>query len=205
MPSSGPGHGLLVPFLLAFTLTELACLAMLAGGTRLAGRPWLRRLGARVRQRKLRALDRVWPLTRVADAVRRGDARSAAAILAALIALKSAVSLGFGIVMVFWLPIAALVTPSIVTVHDLSRDAIAREGARVARLQVTSHALAAALGFAVAVAGPLAGRTIGEAVRGDGWTFAIAALLSLGWAVAAGRAEAGTLVRFGIPSTAPAP
>jgi hypothetical protein len=69
---------------------------------------------------------------------------------------------------------------------------------RVARLQVTSHVAAAALGFAVVVAGPFAGRAVADVILDNLWPALAAVVLSAGLAVAAGRTEALGLARRGI-------
>lgn len=184
--------------LVAFVLSEAASLGGLWLGQRLIDRPTLRRIGARSHAQKLRSLDRTWPLTRLRPALKRGDVATVVTIITALVALKSLGSLLFGLITVFWLPLASLIVPSIVAAEDPDDPALRSWVAAVARLQVTSHVAAAALGFAVSVAGPLAGRTI-TSVLVDNAPLAIAALaLSAGFAVAAGRREALGLAKRGI-------
>ena len=68
----------------------------------------------------------------------------------------------------------------------------------MASLQVTSHALAAALGFALVVIGPLAGESLTDAAGSNPILLVLVCAASLGFAVAAGRAEAVGLVERGI-------
>jgi len=183
---------------LAFVLSEAASLGGLALGQRMIDRPLLRRLGARSHAQKMRALDRVWPMTRIRPALRKGDVATLVTIITTLVALKSVGSLVFGLLTVFWLPLASLIVPTIVASEDPDDPALRAWVAAVARLQVTSHVAAAALGFAATVAGPLAGRSV-SSILVDNAALAIAALaLSAGFAVAAGRREALGLAKRGI-------
>ncbi len=100
--------------------------------------------------------------------------------------------------MVFWLPFASLAVPSLVAVHDPDDPTLASWVLRVATLQVSSHAVAAALGFTVALAGPLAGRPVAEVVGNDTGLFLAASGLSFVLAIAAGRLEAVGVVQRGI-------
>lgn len=184
-------------FAIAWLLTQIASLLMLEAGTRFAGNRLLMRLGEISHRQKMSALERIRPLTRIPDAVARGDTLTCTVILASLIALKSAASLVFGIVMVFWLPLASVLVPSIVAVHDPDDPSLGPWVRRVAALQVTSHALAAALGFALVLAGPLADRSIAEAIDSNVGLLVVASLASLGFAFAAGRAEASGVVKRG--------
>jgi hypothetical protein len=185
-------------FAAAFLLTQAASLIMLHVGARFVGHRYLLRLGQISHRQKLSALDRIWPLTRVRRAVERDDLSECTAILASLIALKSAASLVFGVAMVFWLPFASLVVPAIVAVHDPDDATLESWVRMVATLQVTSHALGAALGFAIVVVGPLAGVSLASAVVANAWLCAAAVLASLAFAIAAGRAEASGLLERGI-------
>ena len=100
--------------------------------------------------------------------------------------------------MVFWLPLASIVVPSIVAVHDPDNPSLQKKIRRVATLQVTSHALAAALGFAVFAVGPWAGTSLLEAVGSNPGLVAVVSFASLGFAIAAGKAEAGGLMQLGL-------
>ena len=150
-------------FAVAWLATQAGSLLSLQVGARFVDNRHLLRLGALAHRQKLAALDRLWPLTRVRPAVERGQVGTCTVILSSLIAGKSAASLVFGIVMVFWLPIVSAMVPSIVAVHDPDDPSLGPWVRRVAALQVTSHALAAALGFALVVDTPR------KACSVDGW------------------------------------
>ncbi len=185
-------------FAVAWLATQACSLIALEIGVRLADNRHLMRIGALAHRKKMRALERVWPLTRIRSAVERGDAGSCSVILSSLITLKSAASLAFGIVMIFWLPLASVMVPSIVALHDPDDPTLLSWVRRVATLQVTSHALAAALGFALVAAGPLAERPLAEVLRADVPLVVAASLASLLFALAAGRLEATGVVERGV-------
>lgn len=190
-------NNFLPSLLVAAALGETFSLGGLALGARWINHSALRRLGALAHAKKMRSLESVWPLTRIRPAVARGDVAGVMTIITALVALKSAACLIFGIVAVFWLPVASVIVPAIAAAEDPDDPELALWVQGVARLQVTSHVVAAALGFAVMVAGPLAGLPLG-AVLGDHPLSTLAALaLSAGFAVAAGRREAMGVVRRG--------
>ena len=69
----------------------------------------------------------------------------------------------------------------------------------MAALQVTSHAVAAALGFTIVLTGPLAERSLSEALGSNVGLLVVASVVSLGFAFAAGRAEALGVVERGLP------
>jgi hypothetical protein len=184
--------------LVAMVLSLGASLLMLHIGSRLLGQRYLVRLGKTAHQRKLRALDRIWPLTRVRPALADGNTTLVTAVLSTLILVKSAASLVFGIVMVFWLPLASLIVPAIVYEHDPDNPGLAAWVRRVAALQVTSHVLAAAVGFAAILTGPLAGVTLYATIESNLVSFAVPCALSFAFALAAGGAEATGLARHGI-------
>jgi len=183
---------------LAFALSELASLVGLWLGQRMIDRPLLRRLGARSHAAKMRSLDRVWPMTRIRPALRRADVATVVMIITALVALKSLASLVFGLLTLIWLPLASLVVPTIIAAEDPEDVALRGWVERVARLQVTSHVVAAALGFALTVAGPLAGRSVGVILGENLWLVAAAVAVSAGFAIAAGRQEALELMKRGV-------
>ncbi len=188
----------LTTFAVAWLATQAGSLIALEIGFRFTDNRHLVRIGALAHRKKMRALERVWPLTRIRPAVERGDAGACSVILSSLIALKSAASLAFGIVMVFWLPLASVMVPSIVAVHDPDDPTLLSWVRRVATWQVTSHALAAALGFALVVAGPLAERPLAEVLRSNVPLVVVASLASLAFALAAGKLEASGVVERGI-------
>lgn len=185
-------------FGVAWVLCQTASLLMLSVGSRFAGHRHLLRIGEVAHRRKMRALETVWPLTRVRPAVSRGDSWTCTVILSSLIILKSAASLVFGVVMVFWLPLASLVVPAIVAVHDPGDPGLSRWIRKVSVLQVTSHGLAAALGYAIALVGPLRGASIAGAIESESVLFVVVCIASLLFAVAAGRAEAAGIMKRGI-------
>ena len=183
-----------------FSLVGCQVLSMCAlfVGARLIGRGVLDRLGRYAHRRKLQALESTWPLTRIRPAVERGDRATVATILGGLIALKSLLGLPLGILLVFWLPPASLLVPSIVAAHDSADPGLARWARHVATLQVTSHALAASVGFALAMAGPLAGEPVGSLLRTNLPWVVLSCVASMGFAVWAGRTEASGVLRHGI-------
>ena len=185
-------------FVVSWLCTQVGSLLMLQVGSRYARHPYLMKFGAIAHRNKMRALERVWPLTRLRRAAAQGDLVTSTVILSSAIVVKSAASLAFGVVMVFWLPFACLVVPSTIAVHDPNDPSLVTWVRRVASLQVTSHALAAALGFALVVIGPLAGESLTDAAGSNPILLAVVCAASLGFAVAAGRAEAVGLVERGI-------
>lgn len=185
-------------FVMAWALSQAGALLMLAVGSRIIGHRHVLRVGEAAHRKKMRALDRTWPLTLIRPAIDRGDVRTCVVILSSLIVLKSVSSLVFGIVMVFWLPIASLLVPAIVAVHDPDDPTLASWVRRVATLQVTSHALAAALGFTVVALGPLRGAGVTEIVAENGVLFLIVSAASLVFAIAAGRLEASGVMTRGL-------
>jgi hypothetical protein len=164
-------------------------------GPRMIDRPLLRRLGGISHAKKIRALDSMWPMTLVRPAIGRKDHATVATILVGLVALKSAASFVFGLLVIFWLSVASLVVPAIVAAHDGDTHVPSDWVQAVARLQVTSHAMAAALGFAVTLAGPLAGRSPGSVLNENAGVVLTGAVLS---AVAAGLREAAGVATRGI-------
>jgi hypothetical protein len=191
-----PGFSILL--VLAFARSEAASLGGLTLGGRLIDRPLLRRLGALSHPKKMRALDTVWPMTRIRPALRRGDVATVAAIITSLVLLKSLASLVLGLVTVIWLPLASLIVPTIIAAEDPDDVALRGWVQSVARLQVTSHVVAAAFGLAVTVAGPLAGRSLTGVIREHARLTVTALALSVGFAIAAGRREALGLVERGV-------
>lgn len=183
---------------LSWVLTQALSLLMLDIGSRFAGQRHLVELGRIAHRQKMRALERTWPLTRLRRAIQRRDQRSCTIILSSLIALKSLGCLVLGIVMVFWLPIASLFVPAIVAVHDPDDPSLAVWVRRVAALQVTSHALAAAVGFTVIVVGPIGRTPLPSVIATNAALFASVLMIALALAVVAGRVEAHGVVERGI-------
>ncbi len=185
-------------FIKAWVLTQAASILMLWLGSLFANHRYLLRLGQIAHRRKLVALDRVWPLTKIRPLLGRRDTAGCASILCSLIFLKSAASMAFGVVVVFWLPFASLLVPSIITVHDPNDPSLLPWVRRLAGLQVTSHAIAAAAGFAFVVAGPLAGESLATTIGSNVSLLVVAGVSSLGFAIAAGIAETSGLMQRGI-------
>ncbi|MDX1643143.1 MAG: hypothetical protein R3244_02175 [Thermoanaerobaculia bacterium] len=177
---------------------QIASIVSLWIGSRLTGSPLLMRIGSETYRRKRRAVERVWPLTRLPPALEDGRVATATLILAPAVALKSTVCLAFGGVMVFWLPFAALVVPSILRVHERSEPEFSRWTLTTATLQVTSHSIAAALGFVWTVRWLVSDAGFIEAMSRDPIADIAAGTASLGLAIAAGWLEAVTLERFGL-------
>lgn len=185
-------------FIKAWVISQAASMLMLWLGSLYSGHRYLLRLGEIAHRKKLSALDRVWPLTKIRPLVASRDAAGCTAILSSMIALKSAGSLAFGVFMVFWLPLASLVVPSIIAVHDPDDPSLLPWVQKVAALQITSHAVAAALGFALVVTGPLAGESLSATIGSNVALLVVVGVFSLVFAVAAGSAETSGLMKRGI-------
>lgn len=185
-------------FGMTWVLTQAGSMLMLHVGSRFAGHPLLLRLGTLAHRQKLQALDSVWPLTRLRRALERRDHIACTAILGSLIALKSVGCLALGIVVVFWLPAASLFVPTIVAVHDPDDTTLMPWVRRVATLQITSHALAASVGFMLVRMGPASGTPLRVAIESNAVLACVAMVTSLALAVAAGRVEALGIMERGI-------
>ncbi len=188
----------LILFAWAWVLTEAGSLAMLTIGAQVAGNRLLMRLGQLAHRQKLYAVEHMWPLTRLRSAAGRGETWTCTLILAPLIVLKSLGCLVFGVVFVFWLPLASLVVPSVVAVHDPDDQALSAWVRKVATLQVTSDAIAAALGFAVVLSGALNGSVNTDLIAENGTLLLAGSAASLAFAIAAARLEAMGVVTRGI-------
>ncbi len=191
-------NGLSWWFVVSWLSTQAASLLLLQIGSRFARHPDLMKLGGIAHRNKMRALERMWPLTRLRGAVARGDLGTTTLILSVGIVVKSMASLVLGVILVFWLPVASFVVPSIIAVHDPDDSGRIAWVKRVASLQITSHALAAALGFALVVVGPIGGASLTDAAGSNPILLVAACAASLGFALAAGRAEAVGVVERGI-------
>ena len=179
-------------------LTQAASLAMMGIGVRYAAHRYLVTLGALAQRQKLQAMDRIWPLTRLRVAARQGQLAICTLILGGLIVLKSLACLLLGIVMVFWLPVASLMVPAIVAVHDPDDPTLMTWVRRVATLQLTSHALAAALGATLVLLGPLATKTLTQVIVDNDLLCGVVSVAAYGFALAAGRMEAAGVIERGI-------
>ena len=149
-------------------------------------------------QKKMNSLERMWPLTKIRPAVARKDALVCNIILSTLIIIKSVASCVFGIVMVFWLPLASLLVPSIITIHDPNDAGLQTWIKKVSLLQVTSHSLAAALGFVLFVLGPLADQSLTSIILANLTLVLLVCFASLIFAIAAGWAETQGIIQRGI-------
>ncbi|MEM8960796.1 MAG: hypothetical protein AAGD38_04895 [Acidobacteriota bacterium] len=178
-------------------LTQLASMAMLWIGSSIQANRLLLWLGETAHKRKMEALDRFWPLTLIQPAVERQDATTCIVVLSSLILLKSLGCLVLGVVVVFWLPFASLLIPSIVAVHDPHDTRLLSRVRKVALLQVTSHSLAAAIGFAVSIS-LWRGFTMSEILASLTVPLAIGMIGSVGFAVATGKAETDMLFQHGL-------
>ena len=189
---------MLTHFLIVFLLAQVSSLLLLWIGSQIASHRWLMSLGKIAHRQKIRALDRYWPLTLIRPAVARGDQKICAVVLTLFIVVKSAACFVTGIVSVFWLPFASLIVPSIIAVHDPNNPKLESRIHKVAMLQITSHVLAAAIGFAVVAEVILANESAGGVLRSNVSLVAVVLLLSSGFAIAAGKSEASGLMEHGI-------
>ena len=158
----------------------------------------MRRLGAKAHARKMRALDSAWPLTRVRPAIEHGRAATVFVIITGLILLKSAVSFAFGLLTVFTLPVTSVMVPSLAAAEDPVDAGLLSTVETIGGLQVTSHVVAAAVGFAITVAGPISGQSVGSVIRSHLLVILVMSCVSAGFAFAAGRRESVMLMRRGI-------
>ncbi|WP_420640447.1 amidohydrolase family protein [Candidatus Leptofilum sp.] len=137
-------------FLEVLLWLELACLLAVWVGWRFGpGFAFTRRLAQQIYDRKIEAMETSAPLKAYRRAIDEGRTSAGLTILSVLIGLKSLGAFVMGLVMVFWLPFATLfLMPGIVDAHDSGEGEKSRRVfARVTLMQVTSHAVAAALGF----------------------------------------------------------
>lgn len=137
---------ILIMFLGVFVATQVASMILLSLGARHLNNPHLMKIGQAAHKKKMKALDTMWPLTKIRGHIEAGNETACILILSTMIAFKSLVSFLFGIIMVVWLPVASLMTPAIIHVHDQDDPDLQAWVKKVAILQVTSHAIAAALG-----------------------------------------------------------
>ncbi len=139
-------------FLEALVVLELICLLAVWIGWRFGpGMAWTRRLAQQIYHKKIQAMEKSPPLIMYKRAVDEGRNGVGLAILTILISLKSLGAMVMGIIMVFWLPLATLLLmPGIIDAHQPGEAAKARQKfAEVTIAQVSSHAIAAALGYAL--------------------------------------------------------
>ena len=128
---------------------ELACFLAVWLGWRFGpGFNWTRNLARQTYDRKITSMEKP-PLRQYKQAVDNGSLVLGASILTVLIALKSLASMVMGVIMAVWLPLATLLlVPGIIDSHDAGQAAQMRATfARVTIVQVSSHAVGAALGF----------------------------------------------------------
>lgn len=179
-------------------LTQTISVLMLLVGARYSSHHYLLKIGKIAHQKKMNSLERIWPMTKIRPAVARKDALVCNIILSTLIILKSVASCVFGIVMVFWLPLASLLVPSIITIHNPNDAGLKTWIKKVSLLQVTSHSLAAALGFVLYVLGPLADQSLTSIIFANLTLVLSVCFASLVFAIAAGWAETKGIIQRGI-------
>jgi hypothetical protein len=136
----------LATVLIVWLVCQLCALAMLQLGSNYIENKTLLRLGNLAHKQKMKALQSYWPLNRIRPAMANSNIVLCQIILTSLIALKSLMSFAFGALIVFWLPLAAFLVPSIITIHQPGNIQLIAKVKRIARWQVTSHTLAAAIG-----------------------------------------------------------
>ena len=185
-------------FGMCWLLTQISSVVMLLAGVRYSNHRYLLNIAKIAHQKKMESLERFWPLTKIRPAVARKDTVACSIILSSLIVFKSAASLVFGILMVFWLPLASFIVPSIIAIHDPDDTSLLPWIKKVSLLQVTSHSLAAALGFVLIKAGPLSDEPLKIIILANLELVILVCLASLGFAVAAGRTEALGVIKRGI-------
>ena len=138
-------------YLEVLIVLELACFLAVWLGWRFGpGFDWSRKLAQQTYERKIQAMEKP-PLNQYKQAVDNGNLLLGASILTVLIALKSLASIIMGVIMTVWLPLATLLlVPGIIDSHDKVKAARARATfARVTIVQVSSHAVGAALGLVI--------------------------------------------------------
>jgi len=185
-------------FSLCWLLTQIFSVLMLFAGVRYSNHSYLLKIAKIAHHKKMESLERVWPLTKIRPAVARKDAVTCSIILSSLIIFKSVASLVFGILMVFWLPLASFVVPSIIAIHDPDDTSLLPWVKKVSLLQVTSHSLAASLGFVLILAGPLSDESLKTIIVANFELVILVCVASLGFAIAAGRTEAIGIIQRGI-------
>ncbi|MGJ8663870.1 MAG: hypothetical protein ACSHWU_09475 [Marinicella sp.] len=127
-------------------ICQLSALAMLQLGSKYIENKTLLHIGNLAHKQKMKALDSYWPLSKIRSALAQNNTTLCQIILTSLIAFKSLMSFVLGALMVIWLPLAAFLVPSIITVHQPGNLALLQKVNRIARWQVSSHTLAAAVG-----------------------------------------------------------
>ncbi|WP_223789054.1 hypothetical protein [Marinicella meishanensis] len=137
---------IVLKFLALWLVCQLLAWLMLRWGSHCINHPLMRRLGHLAHQQKMRALVKIWPLNRLIPALNQHHIRRCQVIITGLIMVKSLLCLVLGVVMIIWLPLAAFVVPAIITEHDPADQHLQTVVHRIAFWQVTSHALAAAMG-----------------------------------------------------------
>ena len=138
-------------YLEVLIVLELACFLAVWLGWRFGpGFDWSRKLAQQTYERKIQAMEKP-PLKQYKQAVDNGNLLLGASILTVLIALKILASIIMGVIMTVWLPLATLLlVPGIIDSHDKVKAARARATfARVTIVQVSSHAVGAALGLVI--------------------------------------------------------
>jgi hypothetical protein len=189
-------------FLIILLATELASILFLHLGSRMLNNPIMIKLGQKAHDKKMRALDKMWPLTKIRPALAEDNPRAVTVILSSLIILKSIMCFFLGVIVVFWLPLACLMVPSIIHRHDPDDQGLQAWVKKVSLSQVTSHALAASLGASLFLAGYNGGSMDWDAlfmtINNHGNLVMITMFLSLIWATKAGSAETDGILKRGI-------
>ena len=183
--------------LLVWGTTQTACMLMLWIGSQLKENRLFLWIGEVAHRRKMAALDRYWPLTLIRPAVKKGDLMTCMFVLSLLILLKSIFCLLLGLIVVFWLPFASLLIPSIVGAHKPGDKRLLRDVSWVALLQVTSHSTAAAIGFVLSVA-YWKSHAIFDNQAMQTVTLSLGIATSIGFAIAAGFYESKMLQNHGL-------
>jgi hypothetical protein len=193
---------ILIQFLFILAATEVASILFLYMGSALLDNPILLKLGEKAHVKKIKALDKMWPLTKIRPALAENNPRAVTKILSGLIILKSIMSFFFGILMVVWLPLSSLMVPSIIHLHDPNDPSLQQWVKRVSFFQITSHAVAAALGATLFLEGYMDGSidfAVVVSAMNENMTLVIIVLFaSLLFALFAGKVETDGIFKRGI-------
>ena len=108
--------------------------------------PWLQAIGRKMHDQKMAMLDKP-PLRQYQKALDRGRFGTGLFIITALILFKSIGSGLLGLITVFYLPLGVGTIPALAAEHG-DQPGLCRWVAQVTAWQLTSHLLAACVGFA---------------------------------------------------------
>ncbi len=106
----------------------------------------LLKVGKKAHAKKMASLDKIWPLTKIQSLINDGNKLGCHVILSFLIFIKSFLCFFFGMIVIFCLPIACFVVPSIIHIHNPDDPKLQAWIFKVSLLQVTSHTFAASIG-----------------------------------------------------------